>query len=138
MKKIIALTLIAVIGIFAMVGCAKSGSGEDPVELALELDERGYYVQLIVDRDEIREEGAYLDVDFSEVEALISVAGSQSTITTGIFLFCNSEDVAEYVESKMVELSVSNDILAGIEKSAVDSEGTIVFVGSQEFLSFLE
>ena len=138
MKKIIALTLIAVIGIFAMVGCSKSGSSEDPVELALELEERGYYVQLIVDRDEIREEGAYLEVDFSEVEALITVAGSQSTITTGVFLFCTSEDVAEYIESKMVELSASNDILAGIEKSAVDSEGTIVFVGSQEFLSFLE
>lgn len=138
MKKIIALTLIAVIGIFAMVGCAKSGSGEDPIELALKLEERGYYVQLVVDHDEIMEEGSYLEVDFAGVEAIISVSGSKSTVTSGIFFFCDDEDVAEYIESKMVELSVSNDIMESLRKGAVDRNGTIVFIGSQEFLSFIE
>ena len=138
MKKIIALTLIAVIGIFAMVGCAKSGSGEDPVELALELDERGYYAEIIVDRQEIMDKGYDEEMDFDGVEAIVSVSSSPATVKIGVFAFCTSEDAAEAVESQFVEFSCTSEFREMIGKGAVDRNGTIVFIGSQELLEFVE
>ena len=138
MKKIIALTLIAVVGIFAMVGCAKSGSGEDPIELAMELDNCGYYVEVVADHEYIVETAIYLGLDFEGVEAYVQASVGGANGSAGVFVFCESENVASDVEAQLVKFSTSPEFRESFVNGAVERKGTLVFFGSEEYLSFVE
>ena len=75
MKKIIALVLVLVTSAFVMIGCSKSGSGDDPYSIAKAL-ENSYYQSAVL--------GKQYDVKFTSLKLASDGVGVENGLIQAV------------------------------------------------------
>lgn len=135
MKKIIALMLVLVTSAFVMIGCSKSGSGDDPYSIAKTLDNSNREVEISIDQDDIADLGRAFSMSVNGIYCIIYVEDEGYDVTynaerRGYFFFCDDSNAIDRLYSDFERhLNYNYDIYT-IADVKLEKKGSTIFLGS--------
>ena len=131
MKKIISLfiTIIMLVCIFA--SCANNKN--DLLTIARQFEEQDYWVEIIIDDDEIQDYADDLEIKSKGIECVMLVdPSSYNENKVGLFIFFENTKTARTAEKDLKKEIEKDDSFADtITRCIVKRNGTLVFVGSE-------
>ncbi len=135
MKKIIFAILILCVCICSLSACSKEFG--EPIEIAKKLVQKDYYVQILVDDEEIEDmcDGSY--IRSSGVDCIIMAEPDDySSGYNGLFIVCESKDAAKDCVEAMERRA--NEMLEELIRGTLERRGNIIFLGSSYVLDDLD
>ena len=133
MKKFLSVFMVILLCVMAFSSCGKTK--DDPLALAKFFDEKDYYVELAIDDEDIGDCADMFEVRAKGIEYILFAApdDGEDDEKAGVFIFCESKDVAEKVFEDLEEFieddeDFSEDVVRGI----VERSGKLVFVGCED------
>ena len=135
MKKIIALVLVLVTSAFVMIGCSKSGSGDDPYSIAKALDNSSREVEIGVDQDDIAEFGRAFSMSTNGIYCIVYVEDENYENRRGYFFFCDDDNAIDRLYSDFERhLNYNYDIYT-LEGAMLEKKGSTIFLGSDTYFN---
>ena len=134
MKKIIAIILVTVACVMALSSC--SLNTPKPLDLTEKLDEAGYYVEIIVDKDTIkRSYGEDLELRPEYMEEVITVVSydDEENPKAGVFVYYSNAESAKAAVAHMEDLKNNEETAEQYADISVNRQGKLVFIGNEEF-----
>lgn len=138
MKKIIALALVLITSAFVMIGCSKSGSGDDPFSIAKALDNGEREVEILVDQDDIADFGRALQISANGIYCIITIEEDHydpvyNTERGGLFLFCDDSNAVERLYGDLENQLKYNYDIYSLADVKLHRKGTTLFLGTDAY-----
>lgn len=133
MKRLICLALTIVTFAITMSSC--SNKVNDPMDLALLYEGKGYYVQMIVDDETIKEVADDFEIRAAGIYCMVAVIpdNGDNDEELGVFLYCDSNDVAKNVFEDLNKFADSSeDFKEDYDRGIVEKSNTVVFIGCED------
>lgn len=141
MKKIAMLALVLISCLCLLLSC--SWKVDDPIDVAEQLDEEDYYVNLLVDNTDIKDFANTFEIKsrlISGIVIAIPEAEGDEVSKTGIFIYCEKTDDAKDMEEDLIDLFEKKDDDDAVEflRGIVVREGKVVFFGCEDVWEVFE
>ena len=133
MKKLLILVVAGIMCALTLFSC--SSTADDPIELVKMYDEKDYYVEIVVDEEDIEDIADEVEIRSKGIYCFISVESNDYGLEKGgIFIWCNDNASAKKTAEDLEEYNDANpgdDLGEGFTRFTIERKGNLVFLGSE-------
>ena len=131
MKKILYVLIVSLLLCSMLSACGNSNN--DPIYIAEMLDEEEYWVEIVIDDDDIDDISDELELNAKKIRYVIYAEPEDwDDEKAGFFILCESEESAKDTEEDLTTYLNSEDCDLTFVRTLITRSGNVIFFGCED------
>lgn len=133
MKKALSLLMVAIMLVLSLVSCG--GDKYDTLTVAKDLEEKGYYVDIAINEEDIEDFADELNVSNKGVESVLYFEPEEDDYEkAGVMFFCESNKIAKALAKDLKDYAekMTEDDYIYFKRALVKRSGNVIFFGYED------